>query len=421
MEKLTILLISLLLIFIVSRPLPPLLTTFKLKLKGSFEQHNFWFKSRIDHFSEIPHHPLDPLTIEEIKRARAILFSYPPFSSTFPSIHSLTLEEPCKSQVLGWKNGDPIPPRKASVIALLNGKSHLVTVDLGLGRVTRHEISSSSGYPMLTLDDISKAVEVALLYPELAQSIGARGVALSELACISPSVGWYGPNEDGRRIIKVQCFSSGNTSNFYMRPIEGLILTVDLDKREVVKFSDTGRAIPVPRAVNTDYRYSAQDKPPEMRPLNPISLWQPNGPSFSVEGGHVVKWANWEFHLRSDPRAGMVISRATVRDSETGEPRTVMYKGFASEFFVPYMDLDEGWYFKTYMDVGEFGLGALASSLVPLNDCPMYSYYMDGLFAASDGGPYIQPNLICIFERYAGDVSWRHSETLIPGLEVQLL
>lgn len=96
-----------------------------------------------------------------------------------------------------------------------------------------------------------------------------------------------------------------------------------------------------------------------------------------------------------------------------------MYKGFASELFVPYMEIDENWYFSSYMDAGEFGLGATAMSLVPLNDCPRYSYFMDGLFVTADGKPFVQPNIICVFERYAGDISWRHSDLPIHGFEVR--
>ncbi|PON92918.1 Copper amine oxidase [Trema orientale] len=435
MVKLTFIVVSLILFFILVRSWLPLMNPDL----STFSQPNFWYNSKlttsvsktrpgsgsgsahksIDHSTQMPRHPLDPLTVNEIERVRTILSSYPPFTSSFPPISSLVLEEPEKDRVLGWKKGDPLPPRRASVIALVNGRSHVVTVDLGLGRVTSNVISPSSGYPILGIDDYYKALEVTLSYPELKKSVLARGVALADLACIAPSGGWYGPNEEGRRLIKVLCFSSQNTSNFYMRPIEGLVLTVDLDKGEVFRFSDTGRDIPIPRATNTDYRYAAQEKEPEMKPLNSISIEQPNGPSFSIEDGHVVKWANWEFHLKPDPRAGMVISRAKVQDSETGELRNVMYKGFASELFVPYMDVDECWYFKTYMDEGEFGLGALATPLVPLNDCPKYSYYMDGVFVGSDGKPYIQPNMICVFERYAGDISWRHTETLVPGFQVK--
>ncbi|GLT40373.1 hypothetical protein SLA2020_292030 [Shorea laevis] len=56
-----------------------------------------------------------------------------------------------------------------------------------------------------------------------------------------------------------------------------------------------------------------------------------------------------------------------VRDSKTGQLRSVMYKGFSSELFVPYMDIDEAWYFKTYMDAGEFGLGAVLAAFRELN------------------------------------------------------
>ncbi|KAF2313133.1 hypothetical protein GH714_009431 [Hevea brasiliensis] len=96
-----------------------------------------------------------------------------------------------------------------------------------------------------------------------------------------------------------------------------------------------------------------------------------------------------------------------------------MYKGFSSELFVPYMDPDENWYFKSYMDAGEFGLGATAMSLMPLNDCPRYAHYVDGVFVSSDGKPYVQPNMICVFERYAGDIGWRHSEIPVNGFEIK--
>ncbi|XVF51647.1 hypothetical protein PTKIN_Ptkin04bG0201100 [Pterospermum kingtungense] len=373
----------------------------------------------IDHSAETPQHPLDPLTIQEINRVRTILSSYEPFSSSFPTIHSLLLDEPDKLQVLGWKKGDPLPPRQAAVIALSNGQSHVLSVDLDSDSVLSHAINPSSGYPMLSMDDIVGASKVPFSYAEFNKSMSARGVSLSDLICLTPSAGWFGPNEEGKRVVRVQCYSTEGTPNFYMRPIEGLIMTVDLDKMEVLKFSDTGHHIPIPKSANTDYRYAVQDKQPEMEPINPISIEQPQGPSFRVEDGHTVKWANWEFHLKADQRAGLVFSRAMVRDSETGELRSVMYQGLASEFFVPYMDLDESWYFKSYMDAGEFGLGLTALPLVPLNDCPRYAYYMDGVFAASDGKPFVQPNMICLFERYAGDISWRHSENLLDGFQIR--
>ncbi|KAJ6393829.1 hypothetical protein OIU77_023129 [Salix suchowensis] len=372
-----------------------------------------------NHMEDVPHHPLDPLTMQEIYRVRTILSTHTPFSPSFPAIHSLSLDEPRKDLVLSWKEGHPLPPRKALVIALLNGQSHVLSVDLDLGLVTSNKINRGSGYPMLTMNDISVALEVALSYKELNRSAVKRGLSPSDVTCVTPSAGWFGPSEEGRRVIKVQCFSNQGTPNFYMRPLEGLTMTVDIDKKVVVKFTDTGGEIPVPKATGTDYRFKNQKEPLKIKAINPISIEQPLGPSFTVEDGHVVKWANWEFHLKADQRAGMVISRAMLSDSETGVPRSVMYKGFSSELFVPYMDPDENWYFKSYMDAGEFGMGATAMSLVPLNDCPRNSYYMDGIFVSWDGTPFVQPNMICVFERYAGDISWRHSEIPVNGFDIR--
>ncbi|PWA62344.1 copper amine oxidase family protein [Artemisia annua] len=271
---------------------------------------------------------------------------------------------------------------------------------------------------MFTVDDLTTALQVTLSDLEFNKSIIARGVDFNDLICAPPSSGWFGADEEGKRIVKVECFSSQNTPNFYMRPIEGLTVTVDVDRKEIVKITDTGRGIPIPKATNTDYRYTSSPFS-DMTPLtNPMSMEQPKGPSFTVENGHIVKWANWVFHLKPDIRAGMIISQAKIR-AENGEYRSVMYKGFASELFVPYMDPDESWYFKSYMDAGEFGLGATAMALLELNDCPRHAYYMDGVFASADGRPVIQPNMICIFERYSGDIGWRHSEIPVLGFDIR--
>lgn len=377
------------------------------------------YESSNHYFADTPLHPLDPFTVPEINKIRSILLSYEPFSLSFPSISILSLDEPEKNEVVGWKTGNSFPPRRASVIVFLDGKTHIVTVDLGLGLVVRDVVNIGSGYPMYTIDDLTTALQVTMSDLEFNKSIIARGVDFNDLICYPPSSGWFGPDEEGKRIVKVQCFSSQNTPNFYMRPIEGLTVTVDIDRKEIVKITDTGRGIPIPKATNTDYRYTTSSPFSEMTPLtNPMSMEQPKGPSFTVENGHIVKWANWVFHLKPDVRAGMIISQAKIR-AENGEYRSVMYKGFASELFVPYMDPDESWYFKSYMDAGEYGLGATAMALLELNDCPRHAYYMDGVFASADGRPVIQPNMICIFERYSGDIGWRHSEMPVMGLDIR--
>jgi hypothetical protein len=106
---------------------------------------------------------------------------------------------------------------------------------------------------------------------------------------------------------------------------------------------------------------------------------------------------------------------ASVYDGDAGTRRQVLYRGFVSEIFVPYMDPEEEWYFHGFMDAGDYGLGVSAFPLQPGADCPANAIYMDGLYANADGQPVKAENAICVFERYAGDVAWRHTEAGIPG------
>lgn len=297
--------------------------------------------------------------------------------------------------------------------------SYVLAVDLTTEEVTVHETDSSSGYPTMTIEDMTSSTWAPLANEEFNRTVLERGVDLKDLACLPISLGWYGEKEENRRLIKVQCYSMKDTANFYMRPIEGLTVLLDLDTKEVLEITDKGKNIPIPKAANTDYRYSALGLQEQMKLINPISLEQPQGPSFAIEDEHLVKWANWEFHLKPDPRAGVIVSQARVRDPDSGEMRNVMYKGFSSELFVPYMDPTDAWYFKTYMDAGEYGFGLQAMPLDPLNDCPRNAYYMDGVFSAADGTPYVRSNMICVFESYAGDIGWRHAESPITGMGIK--
>jgi len=132
-------------------------------------------------------------------------------------------------------------------------------------------------------------------------------INLANLMCLPIFSSWFGtPVEENKRLIKVKCYSKEGIVNFYMKPVEGFSALVDMHKKEVLVVSNNGQNIPVAKGINntstTKYHCSIQKLNRELRMLNPISLEQPKGPSFIIDG-HLVKWANWEFHLRPNPRA----------------------------------------------------------------------------------------------------------------------
>ncbi|XP_052173371.1 primary amine oxidase 2-like [Diospyros lotus] len=202
-------------------------------------------------------------------------------------------------------------------------------------------------------------------------------------------------------------FHRGGSINIHVRPIEGIIIVVDLDQMEIVHYSDEGEVV-VPKAERKEYRGSRL-KPPFVASVKPITIVQLHGHSFRVSGQE-MSWADWSFHLRHDVRAGIVISLASIFDINRGLSRRVLYKGHLSELFVPYMDPTNEWYYRTFFDAGEFGFISSAVSLQRTVDCPANAVFMDAYYADQDGNPVQIPDVLCVFERYAGDVAWRHTE-----------
>lgn len=111
-------------------------------------------------------------------------------------------------------------------------------------------------------------------------------------------------------------------------------------------------------------------------------------------------------------RAGPIISLASIYDIEKQKYRQVLYRGYLSELYVPYMDPTEEFYYKTYYDCGDIGCGRFATSLEPFVDCPPNAVFMDGYYARQDGEPVKISNTFCIFEHHSKNIMWRHSQRL---------
>lgn len=154
------------------------------------------YPKRHSHSSDIPRHPLDPLTVGEINKVRKIIQSQHSLlfrNSKLDAIHSLVLEEPEKETVMRWRNGDKnLPPRKASVVARAGGVTYMLTVDIETGGVTRHDLGKVSGYPTMTVEDMTSSTWAPFGNAEFNRTIIERGVDLADVACLPISTGWFG-------------------------------------------------------------------------------------------------------------------------------------------------------------------------------------------------------------------------------------
>ncbi|KAL6871524.1 hypothetical protein ACP4OV_014353 [Aristida adscensionis] len=359
-------------------------------------------------------HPLDPLSPQELCAVRAAVLASPAIPARPLGFHYVGLDEPDKSDVLSYAYGHgPSVPRCALVIARAGGQSHELRVDVtnaSAPTVLSHDVLRGAGFPMFTDEELTAAGALPRKYPPFVESVHRRGLEMGDIGCGVFSMGWFGgeARRGGGRLTKMQCFVVSGTANVYTRPLEGVTLVVDLDWMAIVGYKDRV-SYPVPKAEGTDYRADKVGPPFTGPAAAPGVVVQPEGRGFNING-RVVRWANWEFHVGFDRRAGAVISLASVHDdAKPGLRRRVLYRGFVSDIFVQYMDPEEEWYFHTFMDAGEYGLGSTAVPLQPGSDCPANAAYLDGYYADGDGKLVMTEKLICVFERYAGDIAWRHT------------
>ena len=350
-------------------------------------------------------HPLDGLSGEEITAVVEILDEA---GHTGPDTRwpLITLREPEKSVVQAWEAGDP-EPREAIVNAVTGEGVFKGIVDLADREVVSFE--PAEGQSMILLEEFLNAMNLAVGDPEFVESLDARGLTPDDVFCLPLTAGAFGlAEEEGRRLMKVPCYVLPEQSNFYAKPVEGLYAVVDLNADEIVRVIDTG-PVPIPSDPwgYTEEELEARDDVTVRPSTATARLRQPDGANFTIDGS-AITWDMWRFRYRVDKRPGVVLSDITA-DIGNG-PRSVLYQANLSEVFVPYMDPSEGWYWRTYMDSGEYGFGIFMSPLNAGVDCPEHATFLPATFHTDTGEPMTIPDAVCVFERSIGDPAWRHYE-----------
>ena len=346
--------------------------------------------------------PLDGLTAQEINQVVAILRTskLSDDKSFFPLIE---LSEPPKKEVLAWKQGDPII-RKAYVnFKGLNGTEEAL-VNINEAKVER--VGKIIGEPMIMLAEFVNSMKIALENPDFVTALAKRNLKPEDMFCLPLTAGnFLQQTEKGKRLMKVPCYKKPTGSNFYAQPIEGLLAEVDLNAHKVTQIIDEG-VQPIPE---NSWGYTEKEvaERRSLKPIsNPVEIAQ-SKPNFKLNGSG-IEWDMWKFRMRADKRPGIVISAVQAKDGEKW--RSVLYQANLSEVFVPYQDPGKAWYWRTYMDSGEYGFGVFLSPLVAGVDCPKNAVFLPVVMHQDNGQPMEIPNAVCVFERNPTKPAWRHYE-----------
>jgi primary-amine oxidase len=362
-------------------------------------------------------HPLDPLDADEIIGAANVLLNG---RAAQPGaiFQSVELREPSKQVVLAHRPGAPVGTRQATVFWRQNKQSFRSHVNLSSASFSPPQlIPPGDGQLGLTITEVSD-FSFAFSDASFLSALARRGIRTPEQlqkVFITPlTPGSFGLPEEARRIVKAQMYyTEGAAINLYARPIEGLQLIVDLDDRRVLRVLDSG-VIPVPTATH-EFDEASVGALIGLRPeMKPIRITQPAGVNFRFDG-NFIEWQKWRLHARFERRAGPVISMVSYAG------RQVLYQGALGEIFVPYQDAGPNWFYRTFMDAGEFGFGLLASPLALGLDVPENAVLLDALVSAAIPDPTVPvvplplPRVLGVFERLTGGPAWRHFESFSGG------
>ena len=365
-------------------------------------------------------HPLEPLTAAEISAAADVLRAERGVAPTARFVF-VELREPPKAAVLAWSPGDDPLPREAHIV--LYERAEQTTYDAVVS-ITDRTVLAYTPVPGVQApimdEEFITCEKIVQADPRWQEAMRRRGVTDFELTMIDPwASSWTGPEDDpsARRIVRpLTWLRSAPGENGYARPVEGLVVVVDLNAGEVVQVDDYG-VVPFPTQPGNyeePWLFDEGNVPAVSgyrEDLKPIEITQPEGPSFTLDG-HAVSWQKWSLRIGFTPREGLVLHQVGY------DGRPIIYRASLAEMYVPYGDPAPTHRFKNVFDQGEYGIGWMANSLTLGCDCVGHIEYFDGVVNDNDGGAVTIPNAVCMHEEDAG-IGWKHTDFRTGAVQVR--
>ena len=364
-------------------------------------------------------HPLEPLSAEEVSAASAILKAEKGLQASARFVF-ISLHEPPKAAV---QAGETVA-REAFVV--LYEKAERKTYEAVVSLTDEAVVSFThieGVQPPVTFEEFMACEAVVQADPDWQAAMRLRGVEDFSLAMIDPwAAGYSGPEDDpgARRIVRpLTWLRAAPGEHGYARPIEGLVVVVDLDAMAVIEVADHGVVSLPPKAGNYDpERMADADNVPSF--ANAARRPQADrdhparGRVVHASPGHGVAWQKWHVRVGFTPREGLVLHELSY------DERPIVYRASLAEMYVPYGDPAPTHRFKNVFDQGEYGVGWLANPLTLGCDCVGEIHYFDGVVNDQDGEPMTIPNAVCMHEEDYG-IGWKHTDFRTEEVEVRRL
>ena len=296
-------------------------------------------------------HPLEPLSVGEIDDAVTILRQDARWRPGMRFV-SVELREPPKRAVLAFEartEASTEASTEAGTPATVEREAFAVLLDRDEG-ATYEAVVSLTGATVMFLERVAgmhaaltdeehrECEELVKADPDWQAALRRRGVEnVDQVMIDSLPAGYVGAeDEEGKRVTRALTWVRDTTRGEavfggYGRPVEGLVVLVDLTKMTVVKVEDFG-VTPLPPAANN---VTEELVGPPREDLKPREISQPEGPSFDVEGHH-IGWQKWSIRFGFTTREGLVLHTVSYRDK--GRNRRILYRASLSEMLVPYGD-----------------------------------------------------------------------------------
>ncbi|KAK3995319.1 copper amine oxidase [Cladorrhinum sp. PSN332] len=359
--------------------------------------------------AELPH-PLDPLSLDEIDAAVALVKKAHGDNLLF---NVVSLQEPRKAEMTAWiENPEtaPRPKRIADVVVIApGGKVYDGLVDLADGKITYWQLLDGE-QPIITMEELQLVEHVVRKDPKVIEQCVLSGIPaedMDKVYCDPWTIGYDERFGSNVRLQQALMYYRPDIDTCqYQYPLDFCPI-YDADKGEIIHIDIPKVRRPLSKTPPTDYHPAAVEARGGYRSdLKPINITQPEGVSFKLTGRE-IEWQNWKFHIGFNYREGIVLNNITYNDK--GNVRPIFYRLSLAEMVVPYGNPEAPHHRKHALDQGEYGAGYMTNSLSLGCDCKGSIHYLDAHFPTRAGGSHTIKNAICIHEEDAG-ILFKHSD-----------